>query len=142
MDKWGRRFFTAGAVWLIFMGLVHSLSLFGTQVPKNDTERQLQDLVSNYKFNVLGSMRSTDDFLRGFSISFLLAGLVTGTLDLALRRERPGLLKRIALVNAIWLALMLAVGLRYFFIIPNSFIGVGLVLFVAAWLKLPSESAG
>ena len=54
------------------MGLVHSLSLFGKPAPANDTERQLLDLMSNYKFNVMGSMRSMDNFLHGFSIAFML----------------------------------------------------------------------
>jgi hypothetical protein len=139
MEKWGRRLFTGGAAWLIFMGLVHSLSLLGKQAPANETERQLLDLMVRYKFNVMGSMRSMDNFLRGFSISFMLAALVTGALALTLVGERAGLLKRIALVNTVWLAVMTAVGLRYFFIVPTSFISVALLLFVAAWLMLPGE---
>ena len=40
-DKWGRRLFKAGAVALLILGLVHSLSLIREQVPANDTEKQL-----------------------------------------------------------------------------------------------------
>jgi hypothetical protein len=136
-DKWGRRLFTAGAVWLLVLGLVHSLSLLGTPVPANDTERQLLDLMSHYQFNVMGSMRSMDNFMRGFSISFMLATLVMGSLDLVLRGESAGLLKRVALVNAIWLAVQAAVSLRYFFVAPTSFLIVALLIFALAWLKLP-----
>ena len=138
-DKWGRRLFTTGAVVLLLLGLVHSLSLFGKPVPANDTERQLLDLMSNYKFNVMGSMRTMDNFLRGFSISFMLGVLGLGALDLAICRERAGLLKRVALVNTLWLAAMLAVSLRYFFIFPTSFLATALLIFAAAWLKLPGE---
>jgi hypothetical protein len=138
-DKWGRRLFTTGAAWLLLLGLVHSLSLFGKPVPANDTERQLLDLMSNYKFNVMGSMRTMDNFLRGFSISFMLGVLGLGALDLAICRERAGLLKRVALVNTLWLAAMLAVSLRYFFIFPTSFLATALLIFAAAWLKLPGE---
>jgi len=138
-DKWGRRFFTTGAVVLVLLGLVHSLSFFEKLVPANDTERQLFDLMSNYKLNVMGSMRSMDNFLRGFSISFMLGALCLGAVDLALCRERAGLLKRVALINAIYLAAMTAVGLRYFFIFPNSFLAVALLIFVLAWLNLPGE---
>jgi hypothetical protein len=91
-DKWGRRLFTAGAVLLILLGLIHALSLLGTPVPKNGTERQLQDLMSNYQFDVMGSMRSMDNCMRGFSISFRLGVLCLGALDLVLARERSGLL--------------------------------------------------
>jgi hypothetical protein len=140
-DKWGRRLFTTGAVWLLLLGLIHSLSLLGKQVAANDTERQLLDLMAHYKFNVMGSMRSMDNFLRGFSISFMLAALVMGALDLALCRERAGLLKRVALVNVIWLAAQIAVAQHYFFIVPTSFLAVALLIFALAWLKLPrSES--
>lgn len=141
-DKWGRRLFTAGAVVLIILGLVHSLSLFEKPVPANDTERQLLDLMSNYKFNLMGSIRSMDDFLRGFSVAFLVAAIAMGALDLALSRERAGLLKRVALINAVWLAVMTAVSLRYFFAVPTSFLVVALLIFVLAWFKLPDEAAG
>ena len=138
-DKWGRRLFKAGTVALLILGLVHSLSLIRERVPANDTERQLFSLMSSYKFNLLGSMRSMDDLLRGFSVSFMLGALGFALFDLLLWGERPGLLKRAALANTIWLAAMTAVSLRYFFVIPTSFLAVSLLIFVLAWLKLPSE---
>src|ERR1700686_1575444 len=108
-DKWGRRLFKTGAVALVILGLVHSLSLFQKQVPSNATERQLLDLMSDYKFDLMGSVRSMDELLRGFSVAFMLAALGFGALDLLLCRERAGLLKRVALINIIWLAAMTAV---------------------------------
>jgi hypothetical protein len=140
-DKWGRRLFTTGGVVLLVLGLVHSLSLFGRPVPANDTERQLLELMSNYKFNVMGSMRSMDNFMRGFSISFMLGVLCLGALDLALARERAGLLKRVALIHTIWLAAMTAVGLRYFFVAPTSFLATALLIFALAWLTLPRSAS-
>ncbi len=140
-DKWGKRLFTTGAIWLLLLALVHSLSLFTRPVPANDTERQLQDLMANYRLNVMGSMRSMDNFLRGFSISFMLAALVIGVVDLVLNRERAELLKRVALVNALWLAVMMAVSLRYFFVIPTSFLTVALLIFALAWWKLPGSAS-
>ena len=126
---------------LVLLGLLHSLSLFQNPVPANDTEKQLLNLMANYDFNLMGSSRTMNDLLRGFSIAFLLAALSFGALDLLLCRERAGLLKRVALMNAIWLAAMPAVSLRYFFVAPTSFLAVALLLFALAWLKLPSDSA-
>ena len=123
---------------LLFLGLVHSISLFNKQVPANDTERQLLNLMTDYRFDVMGSSRSMHDFLRGFSISFMLAALGFGVLDLLLFGERPALLKRLALVNAIWLASMTVVSRHYFFIVPTSCLGATLLVFVLAWIKLPS----
>ena len=81
-DAWGRRFFTAGAVLLLLLGLVHSISLFETPTPANDTEKQLLLLMNDYHFNLMGSSRSMNDLLRGFSVSFMLAALAFGGFDL------------------------------------------------------------
>jgi hypothetical protein len=139
-EKRGRRVFTAGAILLIILGLVHSLSLIKAPVPSNDTERQLLDLMSNYKFDLMGSQRSMDNLFLGFSISFMLAALALGALDLVLRRERAHLLNRIALVNVLWLAAMTGVSLRYFFAFPTSFLAAALLVFLLAWLTLPSAA--
>jgi len=138
-DKWGRRLFKAGAVALLVLGLVHSLSLLRDPVPANDTEKQLLGLMSSYKFNLLGSIRTMAGMLRGFSVSFMLAALGFGVFDMVLFRERAGLLKRAALINIAWLAAMTAISLHYFFIVPTSFLAATLIIFVLAWLKLPAD---
>jgi len=140
MEKRARRVFTAGAILLVILGLVHSLSLIKAPVPSNDTERQFLDLMPNYKFDLMGSQRSMDNMLRGLSISFMLAALVLGLLDLVVRRERTQLLKRIALVNVLWLAAMTGVSLRYFFAAPTSFLVAAFLVFLLAWLTLPSAA--
>jgi len=140
-DKWGRRFFKSSGVFLVLLGLVHSLSFFEKLVPANDTERQLLDLMSSYKFNLMGSHRSMDNLLQGFSVTFMLAALGMGALTLAVSNERTSLLKRVALVSAIWLALMTGVSLHYFFVAPTSFLAAALLLFVLAWLRLPANNA-
>jgi hypothetical protein len=139
IDKWGRRLFKAGAVALLVLGLVHSLSLLREPVPANETEKQLLGLMSSYKFNLLGSIRTMAGMLRGFSVSFMLAALGFGVFDMVLFRERAGLLKRAALINIAWLAAMTAISLHYFFIVPTSFLAATLIIFVLAWLKLPSD---
>jgi hypothetical protein len=126
-----------GAVVLVLLGLAHSLSFIENQVPANDTERQLLSLMANYKFDLMGSARSMGDLFRGFSISFMLAAIGLGVLDLLLSGERAGLLKRVALLNTAWLAAMTGVSVYYFFVVPTSLLAATLLIFVAAWLKLP-----
>jgi hypothetical protein len=138
-DLWGRRLFKTGAGLLVLIGLVHSLSLLEPMVPKNDTEKQLLDLMTNYKFDLMGSIRSMSNLLRGFSIAFMLGAFALGALDLLLSPERSGLLKRAALINTIWLATMTAVSLRYFFVVPTSFLATALLIFALAWLGLSAE---
>jgi len=140
-EKWGRRLFHAGAVWLVVMGLVHSLSLFEKMAPANDAEKQLLDLMSSYHFNLMGSMRSMMELMRGFSVAFMLAAFGFAALDFAVMGERTKLLKRVALVNLAWLAIMFINGLHYFFAAPNTFLAVGIVIFALAWWKLPEQSA-
>jgi hypothetical protein len=137
-DKWGRRLFIAGAVMLIVIAAVHSISLFQKPMVRNDSEKQLMELMTTYRFTVMGSVRTMNDFLRGFSISFGLASLGFGVLDFTLRRERAALLKRVALVNFIWLAVMTGVSWHYFFAVPTSFLAAIMLIFVLAWVKLPA----
>ena len=140
-DTWGRRFFKSGGVFLILLGLVHSISFFEKLVPANDIERQLLGLMTSYKFNLMGSLRSMDNLFQGFSVAFMLAALGMGALALAVSNERTSLLKRVALIIAIWLAAMTGVSLHYFFPVPTSFLAVALLLFVVAWLTLPATDA-
>ena len=140
-DRWGRRLFTTGGVWLLVLGAVHSFSFFNPLVPANDTERQLLALMTGYKFNLMGSMRSMDSLMTGFSLAFMLAALALGALALVLRRQPAALLKRVALVYVVWLAAMAAVTVRYFFILPTTFLVIALLLFLASWLQLrPDQS--
>jgi hypothetical protein len=39
----------------------------------------------------------------------------------------------------VWLAAMTAVSLRYFFIVPISFLAVALLIFLLAWAMLPGS---
>jgi hypothetical protein len=138
-DKWGRGSFTAGGVALLVLGAIPALSLFMKMVPASDTERELLGLMSSYKFDLMGSSRSMENLMRGFSITFMLGAWGLGALDLVLVRERLGLLKRVALVNVIWLAVVTAVSLTYFFAAPTSCLTVTLVIFGLAWVQLPAE---
>ena len=137
-DVWGRRLFTAGTILLLLIGLVHALSLFGTPTPANDTEKQLFSLMRDYHFNLMGSSRSMNDLMRGFSMAFMLAAFGFGVFDLVLRKERTELLKRVTLVNILWVAAMMILSLRYFFAVPTSFLSTTLILFALAWFKLPA----
>lgn len=136
-DSWGRRFFKAGAVWLLLLGMVHSTSLFQKPHPANETERQLLDLMNTYHFNLMGSSRTMSELVRGFSASFAVAALAFGLLDLFLSRESAALLKRVAVVNALWLATMIIISLVYFFVVPTFFLATALLIFIVAWVKLP-----
>ena len=83
-DTLGRRLFKTGAVFLVILGLVHSLSLFRKIAPANPTEKQLLDLMDTYKFNLLGSPRSMSELMLGFSICFMLGCFGFALFDISL----------------------------------------------------------
>jgi hypothetical protein len=141
-DKWGRRLFIAGAVMLVLMSAVHSVSLFQKPIVRNASEKQLTELMTDYRFTVMGSVRTMNDFLRGFSISFGLATLGFAVLDFAVCRERAQLLKRVSLCNVVWLAAMTGISWHYFFAAPTSFLSIALVVFLLASVKLPAAETG
>ena len=140
-DKWGRRLFKTGGAVMLLLAAVHAVSLFQKQTPANETERQLLDLMTNYKFDLMGSVRSMWDLLQGFSVCFALSALGLGSIDLALSNERAALLKRFALINTLWLAAMIAVSLHYFFVLPTAFLAATFLLFLSAWLMLPASAS-
>ena len=76
------------------------------------------------------------DFLRGFSIAFSLAALVTGLFNLLVSGERAALLKKAALLNVLWLAALSCVSWRYFFVVPTTFLVTAMLIFAMAWVKL------
>jgi hypothetical protein len=141
-DKWGRRLFIAGAVMLVLMSAVHSVSLFQKPIVRNASEKQLTELMTDYRFTVMGSVRTMNDFLRGFSMSFGLATLGFAVLDFSVCRERAQLLKRVALCNAVWLAAMTGISWHYFFAAPTSFLSMALVVFLLASVKLSGAETG
>jgi hypothetical protein len=139
-DKWGRRLFKTGAVMLVLLGLVHSLSLFEKPVPANDTGRQLLDLMANYKFNLMGSGRSMADLMYGFSVAFMVAAFGLGILDLLLVRRTGGTVEATGRGQHDLMVVMTAVSLRFFFAAPTSLLAAALLIFALAWLKLPTET--
>lgn len=116
---------------LILLGLVHCLGHYAmvTTPPANDKERQLHDLQYNYTEDMgLGFIRGAGHLMEGFSLTFSLLSMVVGTLLLlTLPALTPALFRRLATVNAGWLAIWLGVALRYWFPAPISFIA-------AAWI--------
>ena len=120
-------------------GLVHSISFFAERPPGNETEKQLQLLMDTYRLNLLGSMRTMSELMLGFSITFMLGILAMGALDFAVSGERAALLKRVALLNAVWLAIMVAVAVRYFFVVPISFLMACFIPFAIVALMLRTD---
>jgi hypothetical protein len=132
------KLFTAGCIALILTGLVHLLGHVHlvTAEGSNEHERQLLSLMrSNPQDMGLGMKRTMFEILTGFSLTFSTLPLGMGVAGLVVRRQAasvPGMVRQLALVYAATWAVMVGVGLRYFFPAPLSFILAVCLLFTAS----------
>ncbi|MEQ1745837.1 MAG: hypothetical protein ABMA02_10445 [Saprospiraceae bacterium] len=84
-----KKWWWAAVALQLLTAVVHALSLFGDPVPANDTERQLIDLMQNYKQNLAGMEVTIQGLFTAlsscFSLLYLFGGLVNAYL---LRRSQ------------------------------------------------------
>jgi len=138
-----RKLFTAGCVALIVTGLVHLLGHYKLTTAAGETEheRQLFAMMRADPQDMgFGMMRTMFHFLTGFSLTFSVLPIGMGLAGFAVRRHAasaPGLLGQIAIVYAITWGAMLAIGLVYFFSVPDAFIAIVFLLFAASALTAP-----
>ena len=139
MSRLSRILLRSGAVICLLCALAHLVGhLAGPEPPRNDTEKQLMELLTTYEFEVPGGRRTLWQFMDGFSWTFAVLFLLLGSLPLAALRLRPDdgpLLRFLAGLLAATCALMLVVSLRYFFVAPTSFIGLACLAFAASWFS-------
>lgn len=142
-----RKLFAAGCWVLIATGLVHLLGHYAmvTAEGRDETHRQLLSLMHSYKRDLgLGFVRSTFDILSGFSLTFSTLSLGLGLLGFPMLRHAnaaPDLLRQAAIVYAGIYGVMTAVGFRYFFPAPLSFLVATFLCFVASVATAPRADA-
>ncbi len=142
-----RKLFTAGCVALVLTGLVHLLGHYKLTTSVGETERERQLLAmmrADPQDMGLGMKRTMFDFLTGFSVTFSVLPLGMGLAAFAIRRHAasaPGLLRQVAIVYAGTWGVMLGLGLRYFFSVPDAFIATVFLLFAASAATAPRTSS-
>jgi hypothetical protein len=137
MTKRQRVFFRIGAWACIVTSVIHMAGQLGPRpAPANETEATLFKLMSTYQKDVgAGMLRTTSDFLNGFSVSFsvLLAWIgIVSVLILRRHRDDAAFMSKIARVCALFAAGLLAVSIIDFFLPPTVCVGVIFVGFAGA----------
>ena len=133
-----RWLFAAGAWVLIALGLAHLLGHCSlvTAEAVDESHRRLLELMRGYQFDRGHNfLRSTMEFLTGFSLAFSVLSLGFGLLDLVVLRHCAGwppLLRGVATVNAGVFGIMSALALRYWFPAPFLFLATVFLCFVTA----------
>ena len=105
----------------IITGLIHLLSFLNDPIPSNETEKQLFDLMSDYKFDFgAGFQHSINDILNAFSLCFSLLFLYSGTFNLFLIRQVTDFktFKGILMINLITFFICMVVMIKLTFLPP------------------------
>ncbi|MFZ1527960.1 MAG: hypothetical protein WAT19_04360 [Ferruginibacter sp.] len=120
----------------------HSLSFFVKNEPKNDTEKQLYDLISNYKMDAgAGFHPSFLDLFNTVSSSLTLLCLGAGLINLFLLRSRAQArtIKGIQGIFAIIFGISFIVNLFLSFLPPIICLGLIFLFELVAWWKMKAE---
>jgi NO-binding membrane sensor protein with MHYT domain len=76
------------AVLQLLTAFFHTLSFFSEATPKNESERQLFDLMKNYAFNLGGMITTYDKLFTALSACFTLVCAFGGWLNFYLLRQK------------------------------------------------------
>ena len=134
---------TAAIVFLALNTVLHTASLFISPPATDDTERQLIDLLTTYKFDLgLGFHPTFGDMFTALSSCFsfvcLLAALTLGYL--MLKRVGPAIMKGILGINVLVFGGIFLVMAVFTFILPIVLSGLIFVNLLMAFLVIPKES--
>jgi hypothetical protein len=136
------RWFMASCIVIILMGVAHFLAanVAPQPTPKPGDEATLHHLLRTFQVELPMAKRTTLQIMEGFGLFFTLASAVMGVVGLRMARQ-PGA-RRIAEVYAVGLAAMLVNSIVHWFIIPTSFLAIGLALCVFSLIPSRPSSAG
>lgn len=124
-------------------GIIHSLSFFAEQVPANEKEKQLLDIMSNYKMDMgSGIHRSMSEIFISISACLTLFCLFGGAVILLLYRKQIACttFRPVMLINTIAFGIGLAVMLRFAFLPPIVCFGLIFVCSLLAWITMKKQA--
>lgn len=129
-------------IFLFLTGAIHSIGLFISPAPANETERQLLNLVMNYKQDMgAGFHRSLWSLFIALSSCFSFVCLLGGlTLAFLLKKKAPlGILKGVAGIHVIVFAAVFLVMLVFTFLPPIVLTGLVTLFLTIGWVTTPKE---
>jgi hypothetical protein len=123
---------------------VHTVGQFLSAAPANDTEAQLDKLMSTYKLELGNGFHPTmDNLFLAMSVSFTLLCVFGGVLDNYLWKRNPetSVLKGIVLIQTIIFGLLFIFMLILTFLIPITFTGLIFLSLLIALLRITKNRA-
>lgn len=136
---------SAAVIFQFLTGLIHSISLFITSEPTNETERQLDTLISTYKLELSAGFQPTYSSLflalsSCFTFLCLFAALTNGYL--LFKHTEPNVMKGILGINVVIFGAVFAMMAFFTFLPPIVCTGLIFINLLAAFIVVPKiESA-
>jgi len=135
---------TAAVMFQFLTALVHATSLFVSPEPANETERQLQQIMTTYRPDLGPVFHPTVSNLMTalsscFSLACLLGGLTLGFL--LLKHAEPRLMRGIIGANVIVFGIMFGVMFALAFLPPIICTGLIFVNLVGAFVFVPRDDS-
>jgi hypothetical protein len=130
-------------VFQLLTGAVHSLSLFISPVPGNETERQLFDLMANYRLDMgAGIHRSLGELFKALSSCFSLLCLLGGLINIYLLRRKveASVVKGLVGIQLIVFGICFGVNVALTFLPPIVLTGLVFLSLAFTYFATPSES--
>ncbi len=142
MVKRYRFWLWTAVVFLLLNALIHSLTLFIQPAPQDETQRQLFDLMANYKQDFgAGFKRSTKELVTALSASFSLLCLLGGlTLAFLLRRQADvRIMKGVVGIHVLVFGICFALIAVFTFLPPIVLTGLIFLSLLLGYFLMPRE---
>ena len=120
------------AIFQLIAAIIHSISLFVTLPPNNETEKQLFTLMDTYKFDLgTGFHRTMGELTLVFSACFCLVCLLGGLLNWYLLRKKVDseIIKGVITINLVVFGILFGLTVAFTFLLPIIQTGL-IVLFL------------
>lgn len=128
----------------VLTGALHSIGLFITPTPANETERQLLDLMINYKQDLgAGIHRSMMELFKALSSCFSLLCLLGALTNFYLLRKKvdPSIVRGLVGIQIFVFGICLGVMALLTFLPPIVFTGLVFLSLAATYFTIPTRTA-
>lgn len=132
----------AAIIFQLLTGIFHSLSLFVTPAPQNETERQLLALMTSYKRDLGGGFhRTTAELLAALSSCFTLLCFLGGLTNAYLMRKRVAadILRGVVGIQVLIFGACFVMMLIFTFLPPIILTGLIWLVLIMAYFLLRSH---
>lgn len=118
-------------------GIFHSLSFISKPKPRNDTEKQLIDLLTNYKMDMGGGIkRSFGNLFIGVSICFTFIYILGAALNFYFLQSdiSPGLWNGLLLIEVVIYGIIFLMQVRFTFWPPIIVTGLSFLFLLGSYI--------